>query len=451
MATSTDPNDKYRLPSGLELMSRPIVDPGATVKERELQFVLSTVSGRLYELLGDENFELKKGIYFILGFLSSIIGVILILVGFHLTVFFQELPFSIPALVFAGVFFLPMLFWCFFVFIYPYCWRPEYSRRKQMHMLRKERKKPSHFNEMAEAAQDHAKPPIKLMKVKACFHAVYYPLDVSDLRDFCNKFEQEVGLPAHQQLVKYKGREIFDPDLRLDDGYNIEPNDVVHVYNKGGFLTPQRGKDGYERPDLERGILIPRIDVIRQRQIEESQMIEDELRLRSEAEKEAGDKQRSRENASIFDMFIGKQLAAARGSDRKKTSFQQSIARGDRGDDISVNSGMSGMSSSTFGSIYRGTSASIATAKIIPLQPWEAQFVPKTVDILQETSKSHGRSLHIAGTFHKSPPKPHEIAISSDASTVYTTKTKKSPFQEKKRIPHPQELRMLQKEEESTM
>lgn len=428
-------DEKYRLPSGLELMSRPIVDPGATVKERELQFVLSTVSGRLYELTFDERFELRKGIYFIFGFLSSIIGVILILAGLHLTVFFEHLPFSIVTIVFGGVFMLPMLFWMFFVFIYPYVWWPEWHRRKQMHGLRKERKKPSLFNEMVGAAQEHAKPPIKLMRVKACFRANYYPLNVSDLRDFCNKLEQEIGLPAHQQLVKYKGVEIFDPDLRLDDGYHIEPNDVIHVYNKGGFLTPQRTKDGFLYPDLERGILVPRMEVIRQLQEEEKENIQEELRLRAEAEREERDNRRRSENASIFDMFLPRKMTGVM-DNRRRTTVRDSVAGGRKagdGDDITISSGLA----STNGSMYRGSSASIATAKIIPLQAWEAQFVPTTVDIMQETANSHARSLSIAGTFHKSPTNPRSV-VSSDAS-IFTVKTKKSPFKQKGRIPHPNE------------
>jgi len=417
-----------------------MVDPGATVRERETQFVLSTVSGRLHELTFDARHELTKGILFIFGVLSTVVGVILVMVGLHLTDVFRNLPVSIPAVICGGVCFLPILFWFVWVYCYPLLWSSERQRRKQIHELRKDRKKPTLFNDMVSAAQEHAKPPVKMMRVKACFRDRYYALQASDLRDFCSKVEFETGLPSHQQLVKYKGIEIFDPDLRLDDGYHVAPNDVVHVFNKGGFLTPLRSKDGFLHPDLERGILLPRADVIKQQKEEEEEAMRFEKQMRIAAEEAEMDRVIALSQASFIDMFIpkktknsfGRKSSAMETMGNRKNSIgsvggSSSQAGVDNSDNHSVASGNVTVTTMKDFYVGRNSSASVATSKVRPLEPWEEQFVPKRVDILKETSDSHARSLVIAGTFHSSPQVPSKMFSSNSSVGTMKTKSKPSP------------------------
>ena len=60
-----DGKREYALPTGLELMSRPIVDPGLSRKDREILFVMENVQSRLDELVPDSRFQLVKGMLLI--------------------------------------------------------------------------------------------------------------------------------------------------------------------------------------------------------------------------------------------------------------------------------------------------------------------------------------------------------------------------------------------------
>jgi len=66
-----DGKREYSLPTGLELMSRPIVDPGLSRKDREILFVIENVQSRLNELVPDSRFQLVKGIILISLYIHS--------------------------------------------------------------------------------------------------------------------------------------------------------------------------------------------------------------------------------------------------------------------------------------------------------------------------------------------------------------------------------------------
>ena len=68
--------------------------------------------------------------------------------------------------------------------------------------------------------------------------------------------------------------------------------DTLHFYNKGGYLTPQKTKDGFTRPDLERGThthsptfsLIHSPHLLNSGILKPRAIVEEEARLAREAE-----------------------------------------------------------------------------------------------------------------------------------------------------------------------
>lgn len=135
----------------------------------------------------------------------------------------------------------------------------ERERRKEMHQLRKERKVPSLFNDMVKEAEEKSKPPIKKITIVAKMYLTYYRVRVATLEDFQIEVAKLSGLDPHRQLVKLKGKEIHFPELRLDDGYGMREYDELEVFNKGGYLTPYKTRDGHIHHDLEKGILQPKL------------------------------------------------------------------------------------------------------------------------------------------------------------------------------------------------
>lgn len=169
-----------------------------------------------------------------------------------------------PAIYAGGILTLPLFYWFIKLFFPHICCcfekcKKEREERKEMHRLRRERKKPSLFNDMVREAEDKAKPPVKKIVVVAKMYLSYYRVQVATLEEFQLELAKLTGLEPHRQLVKLKGKEIHFPELRLDDGYGIREYDELEVFNKGGYLTPFKTRDGHIHHDLEKGILTPKI------------------------------------------------------------------------------------------------------------------------------------------------------------------------------------------------
>lgn len=199
-----------------------------------------------------------------IAFLSTLVSVVLFLYGFELTPVFQGMGGSWPAVYAAGVFTIPLFYWFLTLYILPHVcccierYKKEKEKRNEMHRLRRERKKKSLFNDMLKEAEEKSKPPIKKITVVAKMYLSYYRVRVATLEDFQIELAKLTGLEPHRQLIKLKGKEIHFPELRLDDGYGINEYDELEVFNKGGYLTPYKTRDGHTHHDLEKGILKPK-------------------------------------------------------------------------------------------------------------------------------------------------------------------------------------------------
>ena len=220
-----DGKREYTLPTGLELMSRPIVDPGLSRKDREILFVIENVQSRLDELVPDSRFQMVKGVlfvyslicvflysliqpsgtWFVIGVLSAVVGMVIIFAGLGYTHVFERNKFNLGVVIFGGAFGLPLFTWFIYVFVSPLLCRRIADARRIIHTKRKERKKPTLFNDMVQAAQDFTKPPIKYIRIVVLFKKKEYFFNVSTLEDLQQKFYEETGLAPHRQLIKYKG------------------------------------------------------------------------------------------------------------------------------------------------------------------------------------------------------------------------------------------------------
>jgi len=208
-------------------------------------------------------YEIIKGIKGVIAFLSTIVSVILFLYGFQLTPVFQGMGGSWSAVYAGGAFTAPLFYWLITLYFPNICCcfqkcRKERDERREMHRLRKERKTPSLFNDMVKEAEERAKPPIKRIIIVAKMYLSYYRVKVATLEEFQIELAKLTGLEPHRQLIKLKGKEIHFPELRLDDGYGMNEYDELEVFNKGGYLTPYKTRDGHVHHDFEKGILKPK-------------------------------------------------------------------------------------------------------------------------------------------------------------------------------------------------
>ena len=209
-------------------------------------------------------YEITKSVKGVVAFLSTIVSAVLFLYGFEITPIFEGMGGSLPAVCAGGIFTIPLFYWFFTIFIFPnFCccigrFKREREERQEMHRLRRERKKPSLFNEMVKEAEERAKPPIKKITVVAKMYLSYYRVRVATLEDFQVELHKLTGLEPHRQLVKLKGKEIHHTEKRLDDGYGVNEYDEIEVFNKGGYLTTYKTPEGHTHHNLEKGILKPK-------------------------------------------------------------------------------------------------------------------------------------------------------------------------------------------------
>ena len=70
------------------------------------------------------------------------------------------------------------------------------------------------------------------------------------LYSFCEFVEHDTGLVISQQKILYKGRELYDLSLHLEEDYKLKSNDELHVYNRGKYIN-----DIIEKNDLRNKIM----------------------------------------------------------------------------------------------------------------------------------------------------------------------------------------------------
>jgi hypothetical protein len=233
-----DEEKPYVLPTGDELMSRPIKEGGQSRFEQEIDFVINNVKTRLDTLYMDQMFETGKWKFFMFALICAMIGLVLVFYGFHLTILFdnqQDNPTDYVGVAFGCVFFIPML-WFFSYLCFPN--KQQYTIRKKIKKERRERRKPTAFNTMVAEAEKATEPPPRLIKVIARFRKKDWTIIGSTWKDFCEEFERQTGLPIERQLIRYNDEDLqIDLAKKMDADYGLDNFSKVFIYNKGGLFT----------------------------------------------------------------------------------------------------------------------------------------------------------------------------------------------------------------------
>ena len=236
--TRQDGKKQYVLPTGNQLMSAPIVK-GGRVKDRfekEREFVVNKIEKKIKVIGMEEKFQLHKWILFVIGLAFALAGVVLVLYGFHATVFFQMYQqVNIAAIVFGVLFTIPLFVWL--VFLY-FPGSEEKKNRRRIHIDHLERKKDTFFNKMAKEAEQNATPPDRVLEIIAHVRKKNYPIKCTSWWQFCNAVEKATGLPVERQLIRFHDEdlEILDLKVKLED-CGINDGDKLYIYNRGGFFT----------------------------------------------------------------------------------------------------------------------------------------------------------------------------------------------------------------------
>ena len=237
-STWQDGKKNYVLPTGNQLMSAPIVK-GGRVKDRyqkEREFVVKKIDKKLKVIGIEENFQLQKWILFVIGLAFALSGVVLILYGFHTTVFFEMYQqINIPAIVFGVLFTIPLFVWMVYLY-FPDSEEKKNRRRIQIDQI--ERKKDTFFNKMVKEAEQHATPPDRVLEVTAHVRKKNYPIKCTSWWQFCNAVEKATGLSVERQLIRFRDEDLEIPDLKVKlEDCGITDGDVLYIYNRGGYFT----------------------------------------------------------------------------------------------------------------------------------------------------------------------------------------------------------------------
>ena len=237
-STWQDGKKNYVLPTGNQLMSAPIVK-GGRVKDRyqkEREFVVKKIDKKLKVIGIEENFQLQKWILFVIGLAFALSGVVLILYGFHTTVFFEMYQqINIPAIVFGVLFTIPLFVWMVYLY-FPDSEEKKNRRRIQIDQI--ERKKDTFFNKMVKDAEQHATPPDRVLEVTAHVRKKNYPIKCTSWWQFCNAVEKATGLSVERQLIRFRDEDLEIPDLKVKlEDCGITDGDVLYIYNRGGYFT----------------------------------------------------------------------------------------------------------------------------------------------------------------------------------------------------------------------
>jgi hypothetical protein len=245
------------LPSGKELMSSPVRQPGQPIMsraEKERAFIMSNVSRRLEQLNFENYFYLAKSVTFTIGLLFAVGGIILIMRGLQLTPIFAAYPFSAELIIIGGAFMIPMLCWFGYVFLLPFCSRTVGDKRKKMREQRAERKNPSLFNDMVKRAEEDSKPKPKKIRIILGWRKHEFVVDAHTVQEMCDQIEYKIGLRPGQQLFKYKNDEVNLPlDKILEDDLGYKTNTKFDLYNRGGFVWDVKSSPEHRLAQVRQG------------------------------------------------------------------------------------------------------------------------------------------------------------------------------------------------------
>lgn len=240
-----------RLPTGNELMSGPISSGGVTRQQKEIEFVMNNIETRLESLKKDEGYQTHKALLFSICVCFAMGGVTLVLYGLHKTFFFEKYknePTNIPALVFGGLFMCPMFYWFYYLYLPN---KDEIRRRKRIAMDRKDRRKPTLFNQLVEEARKATEPPPRRIRILAHIRKHDYPIVASTMEELTDAIANQCGLAVERQLLRHNDVDLdIQLDKKLDVFYGLTDNDRVYVYNKGGFFTADSPLKKAKRVDI---------------------------------------------------------------------------------------------------------------------------------------------------------------------------------------------------------
>lgn len=223
------------LPTGNELMSGPIVDGGLTRQEKEIMFVMDNIDKRIKSLKNDEQFQTYKWTIFSIAVFLAMGGVTLILFGLHLTFFFEKYDDNMVAVVFGAIMCCPVFYWFYYVFLPS---KEEKRRRRRIYIDRKDRRKPTLFNQLVEEAKAHTEPPPRRIRLIAHIRKHDYPIVGTTMGDFADAVANQSGIAIERQLLRFNDTDLeIHVDEKLDEFYGLDDNDRIYVYNKGGYFT----------------------------------------------------------------------------------------------------------------------------------------------------------------------------------------------------------------------
>jgi hypothetical protein len=205
-------------------------------KEKELVYVLTSVANRLSVIKLEQEHDRFIIFYLIFSLLSGAIGAVLLLFGLRKTVLFDFYTGKdYVAIAFGCLFCLPCVLWMIHI-LFPF--KSERSLRLKLKHERKERKRPTLFNEMVEKAKKSAEPPPRKIRVIVIFRKKEYPIIGSTMRDFVEALEHQTGLPIERQVIRYQGEDLeIHLDKKLDEFYGMDNDSRLYVYNQGGYFT----------------------------------------------------------------------------------------------------------------------------------------------------------------------------------------------------------------------
>jgi hypothetical protein len=214
-------------------MSGPITSGAVSRKEKEVLYVVKNIDQRLSVINAKETFSTYKVKMFTVVLVCLLGGILLLLLGTHSTVLFQEYKFNPTAVVIGAFLCVPMLIWVGYM-IYPP--RLEHQRRRIIKVERKAGTAANLYETIAEQARKHAEPPPRRIKVYARLRKKDHVIIASTWQEFCEALENQTGLPVEQQIIKYRDEELqIDFKLRLDENYRLDNGDRLYIYNRGGF------------------------------------------------------------------------------------------------------------------------------------------------------------------------------------------------------------------------
>jgi len=249
----------YSLPTGAELMSTPIGGkPDMTRAEKEKIFVIEKVAERLSKMTMEESYETTKWCCFCWGVLIAIIGVLLILMGFQMTVLFQAYSFDSTKIIAGGCLCLPIIIWFLYI-VCPLKW----MRRNRAFIAeqRRERKRPGLFNDMVAKAQKSSEPPIIRTRIVIMLRKKEIPIMCHTMEELQGELEMKTGLPPERQIlrVRHPSGEFddvkFKPSDKILEDMNYQNGMVLWAWNTGGYEIDVNSDPRYRMPSINSGLV----------------------------------------------------------------------------------------------------------------------------------------------------------------------------------------------------